>query len=192
MLALHRQYVAQPLKVTFGVSAISRWCSQRTDKTLGFQKSDLGNRYLRKFGTQYGHHLADAASGLPNARFRPRRARGLGAPGANFAGRARRELGSFRHGDGLLRSPIAPEIDEAEFADLYLVAIAQQAFIDKVAVDVGAVKAANIPHHSPLRATGERGMTTRHRDVVEKDVGILMSSDCHDIGIQEKSATSVR
>jgi hypothetical protein len=98
----------------------------------------------------------------------------------------------FGMASGLFRGPITPKIDEAEFADLYLITIPQQAFIDEVAVDISAVQAPDIPDHSALRGTAEGGMPAGHRDVIEKDVGILMSSDCHYIGIQEESAASVR
>src|SRR6187200_818493 len=85
---------------------------------------------------------------------------------------------------GLLGGPITPEVHQAELPDLYLISISQQAFVDKVAVDIGAVQAAYISHHGAFRGTGEGGMPTGHRDVVQKDVRILMPSDGDHVGIQ--------
>ena len=50
---------------------------------------------------------------------------------------------------GLVGSPIAPEIDQAEFADLHLIAVAQQGFVDEVLVDVGAVETSYVPDDGP-------------------------------------------
>jgi len=93
---------------------------------------------------------------------------------------------------GLFGAPGTPEVDQAELTDLHLVTVPQQAFVDQVPVHVRAVETAHILDLGSLRSTGERGVAAGHRDVVEKDVGILMPPGRDDIGVEQKSAASIR
>ena len=45
---------------------------------------------------------------------------------------------------GLFRAPGTPEVDQAELTDLHLVTVPQQAFVDEISIDVGAVQTAHI------------------------------------------------
>src|SRR4029079_3085804 len=55
----------------------------------------------------------------------------------------------------LTRSAVAGEEDEAVLADLHLVAALQRHLVDPVAVDVGAVEAADVGDGEPFRRTTE-------------------------------------
>ena len=100
VLSLHSQHITQPLHITFGVAAIARRRTLRSDQPLGLQEPDLGDRDLREFGPQDCHDLANAPGRVPQTSFGHQSARILRASGASFAGRAGRRLGRVRHDDG--------------------------------------------------------------------------------------------
>src|SRR5918997_4123105 len=81
------------------------------------------------------------------------------------------------HTDSALLGPVwTGEEHQPELADLHLVAVPEQLLLDQVAVDVGAVQAAQILYQDSLVGPGEGGVPARNRDVVEEDVGVLVPS----------------
>src|SRR5262245_58436786 len=79
--------------------------------------------------------------------------------------------------DGLASAIATLEQDEAELADLQLIAVAQHRPVDALLVDVRAVERSLVAHHVPLVGPLDGDMTARHRDVVEHDVGVGMASE---------------
>src|SRR5918993_652650 len=101
-------------------------------------------------------------------------------------------FGMLRTVSGLLGPVRAGEEHQPELADLYLVAVPQQLLLHEVAVDVGAVQAAQVLDHDALVGPGEGGVASRHRDVVEEDVGVLVPAGRHLLGVDEEPRAGVR
>jgi len=65
---------------------------------------------------------------------------------------------------------------QAEFADLHLVAVGQHGRVDRLAVDVGAVQAADVDNVELVGLQSEFSVPTADGDVVEEDVAVGMAA----------------
>src|SRR6476661_5869281 len=73
---------------------------------------------------------------------------------------------------GRLAGARAGEVDETELADLHLVAPSQGGDVDRLAVDVGAVQAADVVDGEAAALAVELDVPAADRDVVEEDVAV--------------------
>src|SRR4051794_32400061 len=79
------------------------------------------------------------------------------------------------------------DVGELELADLELVTVLEPVRLDAVAVDVGAVQRAEVVEVVVAAAAHEQGVVTRHRDVVEEDVGVGPAPDRHAVRVQREA-----
>jgi len=69
------------------------------------------------------------------------------------------------------------EEDKPELTDLEFVAVAQGHPVDTLLVDVGAVQRTCVGHDVTVWRSFDLGVATRHRDVVEADLGLGMATE---------------
>src|SRR2546423_15144682 len=82
--------------------------------------------------------------------------------------------------------------NQPELADLHLVPVGQHRGVPWLAVDVGAVEAAPIHHDEVSALAAELGVPARHRDVVEEDVAVRVTTSARGGPIEQKARTGVR
>src|SRR5687768_2361917 len=84
------------------------------------------------------------------------------------------------------------EEHEPVLADLYFVAVGQLHFLDPVAVDVGAVEAADVTDRELVTRAVEDRMPTRHRDIVEEDLAVRVPAGVDDVLVEQEPAARAR
>src|SRR5919206_77732 len=157
--------------------------------------------------------LSSCTAGLPQ--LRPEDGRWIGTGGWWTAGRPRgrplgprpppRDAGARRararwccaharvrsRAGGLARARTG-QVDEAELADLHLVAPGQRRDVDRLAVDVGAVEAADVVHREAAALAVELHVPTADGDVVEEDVAVGVPAGGGDVLVEQEAAAGVR
>src|SRR3954471_15284515 len=86
----------------------------------------------------------------------------------------------------------AREVDESELADLHLVTAGEPGLLDPLAVEVGAVQAADVADDKAFVAPDELCMPAGDRDVVKEDVTFRVPSRGRDLGIEQEATPRVR
>src|SRR2546423_2723741 len=82
--------------------------------------------------------------------------------------------------------PSARVEHQAVLPDLDLVAVAQQRLLDQVAVDIGAVEAADVAHQEALRGARELGVPARDGHVVQEDVAVGAAAHPGHVSVQQE------
>src|SRR5690606_15965102 len=87
----------------------------------------------------------------------------------------------------------AGEEHQPELADLHLVAVLQQHRpVDPVAVDVGAVEAADVADREALRTAAELRVPTGHGHVIEEDLALGVAAGVDLLGVEQEPAAGAR
>src|SRR3712207_9459287 len=84
------------------------------------------------------------------------------------------------------------QVDQAELADLHLVAPGQRRDVDRLAVDVGAVEAADVVHGEAAALTVELHVPAADGDVVEEDVAVGVPAGGGDVLVEQEATAGVR
>ena len=92
---------------------------------------------------------------------------------------------------GRLAGARTGQVDEPELADLHLVAPGQGGDVDRLAVDVGAVEAADVVHGEPAALAVELDVPAADRDVVEEDVAVGVPAGGGDVLVEQEPAAGV-
>src|SRR5918999_1021944 len=83
------------------------------------------------------------------------------------------------------------QVHEAELADLHLVAPGQRRDVDRLAVDVGAVEAADVVHREAAALAVELHVPAADGDVVEEDVAVGVPAGGGDVLVEQEAAAGV-
>ena len=81
--------------------------------------------------------------------------------------------------------------DEAELADLDLVAGLQRGLVDALAVDVGAVERADVADDEAVALAAEVGVLARDGDVVEEDVAVGVPAGVDLVVVEQEARAGV-
>src|SRR6188768_1652121 len=91
-----------------------------------------------------------------------------------------------------LAGNVAGEVDEPELADLDLVAVGQHGLVDPVAVDVGAVEAADVGDGEAVRRAPELDVAPGDGDVVEEDLALGVATCGHHVLVEQEPVAGPR
>src|SRR4051794_33638538 len=83
------------------------------------------------------------------------------------------------------------EEHQAELADLHFVATGEHGLVDRLAVDVGAVEAADVDDHELATLTPELRVAARDRHVVEEDVRVGVPARARGVAVQQEARARV-
>src|SRR3954447_22057561 len=86
---------------------------------------------------------------------------------------------------------IAGEVDETELADLHLVAAGELHRLDPLAVEIGAVEAADVADGEAVGLAVELRVPARDGDVVEEDVALRVPARSGDVLVEKEPAAGV-
>src|SRR4051812_47060111 len=92
---------------------------------------------------------------------------------------------------GRLAGAGAGEVDEAELADLHLVAAGERGDVDRLAIDVGAVEAADVVDGEAAALAVELHVPAADRHVVEEDVAVGVPAGRRDVLVEQEPAAGV-
>src|SRR3954447_15089651 len=92
---------------------------------------------------------------------------------------------------GRLAGAGAGQVHEAELADLHLVTPGEGCDVDRLAIDVGAVEAADVVHGEAATLAVELHVTTADRHVVEEDVAVGGPAGRRDVLVEQEAAARV-
>src|SRR3954454_23518481 len=87
---------------------------------------------------------------------------------------------------------IAGEVDETELADLHLVAAGERRRLDPLAVEIGAVEAADVADREAFGAAVELSVSAGDGHVVEEDVTLGMTARGGHVLVEKEPAAGVR
>src|ERR1700761_3536280 len=82
--------------------------------------------------------------------------------------------------------------DQAELADLHLVAVGEHGGVHRLAVDVGAVEAADVDDDELRPVAPELGVATGHGHVVEEDVAVGVPTGARGVAVEQEARARVR
>ena len=87
---------------------------------------------------------------------------------------------------------VAKDEVEPVATDLHLVAVVQGRLIGALPIHVGAVERTDIPQHVSALGPVEHDVATRHRDVVEEDLRVGMTTDVGVLGLEPERRAGIR
>src|SRR3954447_24774675 len=92
---------------------------------------------------------------------------------------------------GRLTRPRPGQVHQAELADLHLVATGEGGDVDRLAVDVGAVQAADVVHGEAAALAVELHVPPADGDVVQEDVAVGVPAGGGDLLVEQEAAAGV-
>ena len=96
------------------------------------------------------------------------------------------QIGTFLHDH--VSAVCSLEEDEAELADLQLVALLQHDLVvDPLGVEIRAVERAGVAHDVAVVGSLDLGVATRHGDVVEADLTVGMTAEARELIAQART-----
>ena len=175
VVALGREHVAQPGDVVAAELAVARRRALGLDQPLRLEEPDLRDGDVREVRPELGQHLTDAherprgADAAPAAPTAPPPHQSARSPAVAAARKTRRNL------------PICTSSPPASGG-----------VVDALAVEVGAVEAADVADGEGGAVADELGVPAGDRDVVEEDVALGVAADGREVGVEQEAAAGVR